>query len=191
MPTPARLRSPTTWRILAAAVILVGALAVAALLRRVGSSGGATALGPLDTTAPHVGDPAPRFALRAEDGRVVNLDSFRDKPVIINFWATWCGPCQAEIPDLDQVYREYRSRGLVVLGVDVGETAADTESFRQRIPFGYPVLMDADGRVAKQYRVNGLPGSFFIAPDGTLRHVQVGALTRANFEYRVKQLLGE
>lgn len=122
------------------------------------------------TPPPKVGRPAPAFALErlAGDGDV-SLRSFRGKAVVLNFFASWCGPCKREAPVLERLWREDRARGLVVLGVDSNDSRGDARQFVQAHRLTYPVLFDQNGRVASdRYAVANLPSTYVLNPEGRI-----------------------
>ena len=125
--------------------------------------------------APVVGKPAPDFQLPALDGEAVSLGDFRGKPVLLNFWATWCGPCRMEMPFLQLTYEEWSDKGLVVLAVDVGESQPTVKEFIERFVFTFPVLLDPGQEVALMYNIRAFPTTFFIDADGKIQDIQVGA----------------
>ncbi len=141
--------------------------------------------------APREGAPAPDFALRGLDGRTYRLSELRGRAVVINFWATWCGPCRAEMPAIEEVYRRYGDGRLMVLAVNVEEDEERVAPFVQRLGLSFPILLDRDGAVSRRYRVTGLPTTYLIRPDGTVDGVRLGPYTRALLQGRVEQLLGE
>jgi thiol-disulfide isomerase/thioredoxin len=143
----------------------------------------AARIGALEPGAPHKGEPAPDFALPSYDGPVVRLSDFRGRIVLVNFWATWCGPCRAEMPEIEAVYREHKD-DLVVLAVnverfDAEETRRLVRDFRDELGLTFPILFDTpNGEVFKQYRLRGLPDTFFIDRDGIVREVSYGQMSR-------------
>jgi peroxiredoxin len=134
-------------------------------------------LGALDGRAPVVGQPAPDFALRTVDGKVVKLSNLRGKVVWINFWATWCAPCTHELPEIEQIYNDKRDQGLEVLEVNWQETAATARSYFDERKLPMPVLLDTSSSVFNQYRLQGLPDHFFIDRDGKVAALYFGQLT--------------
>ncbi len=139
---------------------------------------------------PQEGGPAPDFALQGLDGRIYRLSELRGRAVLINFWATWCGPCRTEMPAIEEVYRRYADGRLVVLAVNVEEDTDRVAPFVQRLGLSFPILLDRDGAVSRRYRVTGLPTTYLIRPDGTIDGVRLGPYTRAMLQGRVEQLLG-
>jgi len=135
-------------------------------------------LGPSDGGAPRIGQPAPDFALPGLDGEVHRLSDFRGQVVFVNFWATWCPPCRRELPDIQATYDEKKDQGLVVLAVDYQESASLVRDYWDEQGLTLPVLLDSSGDVFEQYRLVGLPDSFFVDRDGILREMHLGAISK-------------
>nr|BAL59988.1 alkyl hydroperoxide reductase/thiol specific antioxidant/Mal allergen [Candidatus Acetothermum autotrophicum] len=127
-------------------------------------------------TAPTLGYLAPDFTLQDLNGQSVSLSSFRGKPVLLNFWATWCPPCRKEMPELQEFHRRYGDQ-VVLLGVNWGEGASTVKRFLDQLGVSYPNLIDERGTAFVLYRLTGIPESFFIDPEGYLRGVWIGPLT--------------
>jgi peroxiredoxin len=124
-----------------------------------------------------VGQAAPAISLQTPGGESLSLADFRGRPVVLNFFATWCGPCRVEMPHLEAASRRHAEDGLVVLGVDVQESAEVVQPFLDELGLSFPVVIDADGMVSDQYRIGILPTTYFIAPDGTIAREKVGFFT--------------
>ena len=122
-----------------------------------------------------VGEPAPDFRLENLDGQSISLSDFRGKPILLNFWATWCPPCVAEMPYLQQVYEEWSGKGLVVLAVNIGENPTEVKRFLQAHDLSLPVLLDTEENTAEKYNITGIPASFFIDSDGIIQQKIIGA----------------
>jgi cytochrome c biogenesis protein CcmG, thiol:disulfide interchange protein DsbE len=122
------------------------------------------------TPPPKVGSPAPAFSLRRLDGKgTMSLASFRGKTVVLNFFASWCGPCKHEAPDLESLWRRYRSDGLVVLGVDSGDARGDARRFLDAHGVTYPIVFDPDEKLAQgPYALPGLPVTYVINAAGRI-----------------------
>jgi peroxiredoxin len=130
-----------------------------------------------EAPAAEVGRAAPAFRLRGLDGAATELTDYRGQYVLLNFWASWCGPCRAETPAL-QAFFEQEAPGLVVVGVNQQESADTAREFTEQFTVTYPIALDRDGQVSGAYRVStGLPVSFLIDPEGVIRRVHLGALT--------------
>lgn len=118
---------------------------------------------------PAVGHPAPNFEMQLPDGEKVTLNDLKGRPMIVNFWATWCPPCRREMPDLIKAYETHKNEGLVVLEVNSAEAPVQVEAFIEQFGVTAPVVIDARGEVLGVYRTNGLPASFFIDKDGVIQ----------------------
>jgi peroxiredoxin len=129
--------------------------------------------------APRVGAEAPDFTLADINGKDIKLSSLRGKPVMVNFWATWCPPCRAEIPEIVKMYTETgASRPYEVLGVATQSDSATIKAFSQEFNMTFPLLPDVNGRVVSNYHVLPIPTTFFIDRDGIIRYIQTGPVTR-------------
>jgi len=128
-------------------------------------------------TLPPVAKPfrAPDFELAGEDGRRYQLSSFRGKLVVLNFWATWCPPCRYEMPSMERARQKVAGEDIVILAVNVGEDEETVFAFLARYPVEFPLLLDRDAAVIKQYPVVGLPTTYIISPDGNVTHRAVGS----------------
>ena len=118
---------------------------------------------------------APDFQLNDIEGKLVSLSNFRGKPVMLNFWATWCGPCVYEMPYLQQIYEEWSTKGLVLRAIDMGESSAQVKEFLQKYNLSLPVLLDTEQEVALRYNVLGIPATFFIDKHGLVQAIKPGA----------------
>lgn len=125
--------------------------------------------------APMTGFLAPDFTLTALEGGDVQLSTLRGKPVILNFWATWCPPCRAEMPELEALWQRYQDDGLLLIGVDQGENAATVERFaRGVVGTTFPLLLDTNQAVGRAYGVRALPTTVFIDAEGRIQDVRIG-----------------
>jgi thiol-disulfide isomerase/thioredoxin len=124
---------------------------------------------------PAVGHPAPPLVLPTLDGATFDLESLRGTPVVLNFWATWCGPCQRELPALQAAAERYD--GLVVFaGVDQGEEPEVVRPYVEQMGLTFVIPMDRDHEAARRYNVMGLPTTFFIDQYGVIRHIWTGEM---------------
>jgi len=122
-----------------------------------------------------VGSSAPDFNLPSLNGKSLSLEELHGKPVLLNFWATWCQPCLAEMPLLDATAQTHLGN-LVIVGVNEGDLLADVQSFVKRERLGYPVLLDYDEQVGNLYRLSGYPTSVFIDAEGIIRAIYLGEI---------------
>jgi len=152
-------------------------LALAALLGAVAAPPGAAA-DPLDALTVQ-SFPAklvpPPLSLIDLDGRPFSLADVRGKMVFLNFWATWCVPCRAEMPALENLYRIYRDRGFLVLAVNFKETRAEVRRFVEETRVTFPTVLDPEGAASRALKVRGLPVSFLVGRDGTLQWKAIGS----------------
>jgi peroxiredoxin len=132
--------------------------------------------------APLTGSPAPDFGLRDLEGNFVHLSDFRGSVVLVNFWATWCGPCEIEMPMFETRVRAHDDGALVVLGVDDDESEVLVRQFRDDLNLTFPVLLDPGGRIQSLYRVLGYPTSFFVDRAGVIRRQYVGLMTEQQID---------
>lgn len=119
------------------------------------------------------GQPAPDFAFALEDGRAVRLSDLQGAAVVINFWATWCGPCREEMPHLVEAAREH---GVTVLAVNVQEARGPVEEFAREFAMELPVVLDGEGKLQALYGVPGLPTTYFVGADGAIASLVIGQL---------------
>jgi peroxiredoxin len=125
---------------------------------------------------PGDGSPAPALALRDVEGAAVDLDAFRGRTVLVNFWATWCAPCVVEMPSIARLRDALRAEGFEVLAVNVQENAARIRPFVARLGLEFPVLRDHDGSVRRAWDVTVFPSTFVIDPAGRVALVAVGEI---------------
>jgi cytochrome c biogenesis protein CcmG/thiol:disulfide interchange protein DsbE len=144
-----------------------------------------------DRGAPlNVGDVAHDFSLSDLDGNRVALSDFRGKPVIINFWATWCPPCRLEMPELQRAYEAYAEDDLVILAVNEAEQSEVVSSFfYEQMGYTFTPLLDEEGQVAEAYGAIGLPASFFVDAAGEVTAVHRGLLTQGQLEQYLEQTI--
>ena len=147
-------------------------------------------LNPRDVPSPLVGRPAAAFSLSSFEGQSVSLESLRGKVVVLNFWASWCNPaCYEEAPVLERGWRAWRDRGVMVVGVDIQDTAEAAQRFMRQFNLTFPNARDPSGKVSIDYGVYGVPETFFIDRRGHIRAKHVGAITDAVFRAKVEALL--
>lgn len=142
---------------------------------------------------PTIGAPAPDFALPTLDGGEARLAELRGQVVIVNFWASWCTPCENETPRLIDWYDQHHAAGLTVLGVNTlaQDSRAAVEAFAANYGMPYPVPLDETGDVAQQWLANQLPRSYVIDRAGVVRYMRLGELTERDFSEQIAPLLAE
>jgi cytochrome c biogenesis protein CcmG, thiol:disulfide interchange protein DsbE len=144
--------------------------------------------------SPREGFPAPNFTLQTPDGHSLVLSSYRGKVVIVNFWASWCGPCRAEMPVINQVYQTVHAQGLMVLAIDTTfqNNEADARAFAAQLGLSFPILLDREGSVSRAYLLRALPTTYIIDRHGIIRTVVLGGpMNEAFLRSQVEPLLQE
>jgi thiol-disulfide isomerase/thioredoxin len=152
---------------LAAGLIAAAALAAAPVALADGASAS------IGGSAGAVGA-APDFTLPARGGTNLSLSQYKGQVVMINFWATWCGPCRQEMPLLDAMYKKYKGMGFTLIGVNVEPDSKAAEKFLQGMPVTFPVAFDAESRVSKLYNVQGMPSTVIVDRKGNARVLHKG-----------------
>ncbi len=141
---------------------------------------------------PQVGKPAPDFQLQSLDGQPVSLSDLRGRPVLINFWASWCPPCRFEMPFIQEIYedKEWSDKGLVILAVNIGESPSLVARFMEDYGLSFPVLLDTNNNVSRDYNIRGIPATFFIDKDGIIQDMKMGAFSgKAEIEMRLSKVI--
>jgi peroxiredoxin len=137
--------------------------------------------------APAVGHPAPDITATTLDGETFTLSELRGKPVVLNFWATWCPPCRAELPELQAAAERYDGE-VVIAGVNQSEPADAVRAFASQLGLNFVVPLDADGAVSRLYGVRSLPTTFFIDRQGVIRQMQIGPVTEATLAQLLRSI---
>ncbi len=148
--------------------------------------------GPEMAQGPQVGKLAPDFQLQSLDGQAVSLGDFRGKPVLLNFWATWCGPCRFEMPFIQKIFekKEWSDIGLVILAIDIGEGPSSVREFMEHFGLSFPALLDTNQDVALKYNIRAIPTTFFIDKDGIIQDIKVGAFSsKTEIEKRLVKII--
>ena len=136
---------------------------------------------------------APNFTLKSLDGKNLKLSEMTGNVVLINFWASWCGPCREEMPLLNDLHKKYEPLGFTVLGVNVEEDARNARGFLKNFPVDFPVLLDNKNQVSKKYNVIAMPTTVVVGRDGNMRFLHKGYKPGDEEKYRkmVKKLVRE
>lgn len=165
-------------------LVAVTALIVSATTRRMPASATESALGVV------VKEPSPAWELKDVDGKLVTSSDFAGKVVIIDFWATWCGPCRMEIPGFIELQKQYADKGLVVVGVSLDQDGESVvKSFMEKTGINYPVVLGDEKIVSAFGGVEGIPTTFVIDREGKIIRKHVGYTAKAEFEAEIKPLL--
>jgi len=137
-----------------------------------------------------VGKAAPDFELQNLDGQSISLSDLKGKPVLVNFWATWCTPCVSEMPYIQEIHEDWSDRGLMVLAINMGESSSKVEQFLQKHNLSLPVLLDTKQVVARRYGIRAIPTTFFIDKDGIVRNKVIGAFpSKEAIESRLNEIV--
>ena len=128
------------------------------------------------------------FELEDLNGNKVKLSAYKGKKVFLNFWATWCPPCKAEMPDIEKLYQETKDTDLIILAINVGEDKKTVENFTSKNNYNFPVLLDAKGEISQLYQVSGIPTSYFVDSEGYLDDGTSGAITFESMKEFINKL---
>ena len=158
-------------------------------------SAGAALLVPAASAAPSIapGAPAPGFQLPSSGSGPLALSDLKGQVVLINFWASWCGPCRQEMPVLEQLYRKYKPAGFTLLGVNVEPKSGDALGFLKSTPVSFPILFDTTSKVSTLYEVTGMPSTVILDRKGNVRYVHHGYKPGEEGEYldQIRTLMRE
>jgi len=141
----------------------------------------------------HTGAPAPQFQLNSNNGKPLSLADLKGRIVLVNFWASWCGPCRKEMPLLEQLNRQYRSKGVTLVGVNVEPDSAAATDWLKATPVSFPILFDVDSKVSKLYQVEGMPNTVILDRKGNVQYIHRGYSAGAESEYldQIRALIRE
>ena len=155
----------------------------AAIALVLGAGSAVPAIAPLAT--------APDFTLHTMNGPNMRLREQRGRVVMVNFWASWCGPCRQEMPQLNRLYEKYHAAGFVLLGVNVDDDQGKASEVAGKLGVTFPVLLDTDKTVSRLYELSTMPSTVIIDRDGKVRYVHRGYLTgyEDNYEKQIRELL--
>ncbi|BBI31632.1 TlpA family protein disulfide reductase [Cohnella abietis] len=183
------------WLILTAVVLLTGVV----LFQQLNGKHGKAANSSLAATEesegeiperPEIGYTAPSFSLADIDGKIYDLKKLRGKPIILNFWASWCGPCKDEAPSFVKLNKEYGDRlQIIAINLTATDSVKSAQQFAQEYGFTFPVVFDTDGEVAARYEIRPIPSTIFIDSQGIITDGVLGALTWDDLQARASNLL--
>src|SRR5690348_4650161 len=182
------LREPRHWTAILLALLLLGAGWTWATC----APASLASLGRLPS--PREGLPAPDFTLRSLSGGSLSISSERGSVVVVNFWASWCGPCRSEMPVIEQVYGDDHDRGLSVIAINTTfqNSQAEARAFARELGLTFPIVLDLDGSVSKTYLLRALPSTYIVDRHGIIRAVILGGpMTEALLRSKVEPLLQE
>ena len=152
----------------------------------------ATVLAAAAVRAQSPGDTAPAFSLKTLDGEAATLADYARRPVLINFWASWCKPCRVEMPLLISAHQTHQQAGLAVLAINLSDqerSTKDVRKFQAEFQMPFPVLLDEKGKTRKLYRLRGIPTSVFVGSDGVVRSVHPGPISDPVLQQRLSEIL--
>ncbi len=137
--------------------------------------------------------PAPDFTLKGADGRNLRLQEQRGQVVLVNFWATWCGPCRQEMPHLNRLYDKYRASGFTLLAVNIDDDPRTATATAAKLGLRFPVLLDTDKAVSKRYDLGSMPATVLIDRDGKVRFLHRGYREgmELSYEQQIRDLVKE
>lgn len=159
-------------------VLLLGGFAVGKTLMAGGGS------------LPAEGRKPPEFALADLAGAEHRLSDYAGRPVVLNFWGSFCPPCVTEMPEFEKQYAKWKSTGLTILAVNLSEDELTVRNFADRFGLSYPVLRDVNRETEHKYGLRQYPTTFFIGRDGKVRHIFVGGMTEGQIDEQIRRLLG-
>ena len=138
--------------------------------------------------------PAPDFTLKSLSGKNIKLSEQRGDVVMINFWASWCGPCLQELPALEHLHQRYKDLGFTLLGVNVEQDLKEAKEYLKKVGVTFPILFDVTNQVSDTYAINGMPTTYLVDRDGNLRKLYVGyqpGTSEETYQQEIKALLKE
>ena len=138
----------------------------------------------------HAADPAPNFSLTTGDGKKVDLSKLKGKVVVVNFWATWCGPCRSEIPGMLEVYDKYKSKGLEIVGISLDRDGWKVVTpYVEKTKMTYPVVLGNEDLVRAYGGIEAIPTTFIVDKKGNIAEKHIGYMSKDSFEKKVKKVL--
>ena len=142
------------------------------------------------SATPQSGKKAPEFSLKSADGRTITLSELRGKVVLVNFWATWCGPCRAEMPGFEEAYKKLKSKGFEIVGISLDRQGwADVTPFLKNVRVTYPIVIGYQNLVEAYGNFDAIPTSFLIDKQGHIVEQHIGYMSKEDLEKKVNSLL--
>ncbi len=140
-----------------------------------------------------ISGPAADFTLKSNSGKNIRLSDLRGQVVMINFWASWCGPCRQEMPILDDLYKRYSKLGFTLIGVNVEQDSSKANAYLKDIPVSFPILYDTANQTSKLYNVNAMPTTVMVDRNGNMRFIHHGYKPGYENDYKkqIKALIRE
>jgi peroxiredoxin len=135
-----------------------------------------------------VGDEAPDFVLSDLNGNTHQLSDYRGKGVFLNFWGTYCKPCEKEMPYMNNLYKEYKNQGVEIIAVNVGESKLAVEKFVEKYQLHFPIVIDKDNQVLEAYDISPIPTTFLINKDGQIVEIITGTMTEQDMKNYMEQI---
>lgn len=185
--------------VLSCAIVFVGVALIGAAMYLQGNLPGVNTFAPQTRTAPllapkasafAVGSPAPEITLTTLDGATLKLSDFRGKPVMLNFWASWCGPCTAEMKNIEAVYQQHPNDDFVILAINQGEGNDTIKGYAELWKLNFRLVRDDNQAAGRAYQVQALPTTIFVDKNGNIHEVHIGGpMTQEFIEKRVNALL--
>lgn len=180
------IKSRFSWTIILIAAALLGGAWIAVSQESPAELSGSSGL----TEAPIAGYIAPDFTLETIQGEELSLSDLRGQPVVLNFWASWCPPCRVEVPHFQAASVKFNGQAAIV-GIDQGEPLSVVADFGALMGVSYPLLLDQDSTVNRQYGVAALPTTVFVGSDGVVRDVYTGIINQAVLEERIERMFAD
>ncbi|HJV45881.1 MAG TPA: thiol-disulfide oxidoreductase ResA [Bacillota bacterium] len=145
-----------------------------------------------DKAAVKVGVAAPDFVLKTLDGDDFQLSKYRGKGVVLNFWGSWCDPCKEEMPALEKTFQSFKDKGIVLVGVNIGESDVSIHSFKDRFGLNFPIAMDSKKEITLLYEIGPIPTTYFIDKDGIVKKVVIGGpMSEQTISNNMKEIVPE